>query len=83
MDNNMKLVGLVLFFIIVLFIITVEVVDCKKENFESDFFSRLERKLKLQNKQIKSQSNQDNEIRKIMNELTKLRGLAKRYSNLS
>ena len=81
--SDMKIVGLVLFFVIVLFVITIEVVDCK-ESFtsSSDFFERLEKKLLLQNKQIKSQSVQDDEIRKIMNDLTKLRSLGTRYNNL-
>lgn len=83
--SDMKIVGLVLFFVIVLFVLTIEVVDCKESfasDSSSDFFERLEKKLLLQDKQIKSQSKQDDEIRKIMNDLTKLRSLAKRYNNL-
>lgn len=79
----MKIVGLILFFVIVLFVISVEFVDCKKENFDSNFIDRLRNKLLLQKNQIDSQSKQDDEIRNIMNDIVKLRSLAKRYSNLS
>lgn len=83
MNNDMKIIGLVLFFVIILFIITVETIDCKNENFDSNFVNRLEKRLLLQKDQIKSQSEQDKKIRNIMAELTKLRSLSKRYSNLS
>lgn len=83
MNNDMKIIGLVLFFVIILFIITVETIDCNNENFDSNFVNRLEKRLLLQKDQIKSQSEQDKKIRNIMTELTKLRSLSKRYSNLS